>query len=119
MIIRVDIQINLTLNLNKYFIVIGINVQCQHKRIALGHIYTNMAIMWTTMTYEVDGLEIEVHFFIRHDVDTVLSFKVTLKSIVVDYHMHTEREDFADRCLTVITVTHVTTSGVQVSLTWT
>ena len=41
------------------------------------------------MTYSVDGQETEVHFYICHDVDVVLSFKVALKPIAVDYHTHT------------------------------
>ena len=40
-LLSVNIQINLTLNLNEYFIAIGINIQCLHMRMALGHIYTN------------------------------------------------------------------------------
>ena len=41
MILRANIQINLTLNLNEYFITIGINIQCLHTIMALEHIYTN------------------------------------------------------------------------------
>ena len=55
-----------------------------------------MVILWTATTYEVDGPEIEVHFFIRHNADAVLSFRVVLELIAIDYHMHTERQDFAD-----------------------
>ena len=44
-----------------------------------------MAVMWTIMIYEVDGSETEVHFFIRHDTNAVLSFKVAIELIAVDY----------------------------------
>ena len=40
-ILKVNIQINLTLNLNEYFIAIEINIQFLHTIMALGHIYTN------------------------------------------------------------------------------
>ena len=78
-----------------------------------------MAILWTAMTYEVDGLETKVHFFIRHDIDAVLSFKVALEPITVDYYTQTQRQDFTNSCLTVVTVTYAATTGVRVSLTWT
>ena len=71
------------------------------------------------MTYEVDGLETEVHFFIWHDADTVLFFRVALEPIIVDYHTYTEKRDFIDNCLTVVTVTYAIPTGVRVSLTWT
>ena len=74
-----------------------------------------MAIMW--MTYDVDELETEVYFFIHHDVDAVLSFRVALNPIAVDYHIYTERQDFIDGCLMVITVTYTITIEVWVSLT--
>ena len=69
------------------------------------------------MTYEVDGLKTEVHFIIQHDTNVVLSFRVTLEMIAVDCHTHTKRQDFIDGCLMVVTVMHVTTTGVWVSLT--
>ena len=90
----------------------------QH-RLDLVNIVYSMAIMWIAMTYSVDRQEKEVHFYIRHNVDAVLSFRVALEPIAVDYHTHTDREDFTDGCLMIITVMHVTTSGVCVSLTWT
>ena len=39
--LKVNIQINLTLNVNEYFISIRINIQCLHTIMTLGHIYTN------------------------------------------------------------------------------
>ena len=78
-----------------------------------------MAIMWTAITYDVDVSETEVHFFIHHDANAVLSLRVALKQIVVDYHTHMKRENFTDGCMTIISVTHVTTFGVRVSLSWT
>ena len=76
-----------------------------------------MTILWTTMTYEVDRPAVEVHFFIRHDADVVLSFRVVLDPIAVDYHTHIERQDFVDDCLIIIAMTYTTTKWVQVSLT--
>ena len=71
------------------------------------------------MTFEVDGAKIEVHYFICHDAEAILSFQVSLEPIMLEYHTHIERQDFLDGCLTLVTVMHATTLGVQVSLTWT
>ena len=38
---RVNTQINKHFDLNEYFITKGINIQCLHTIMALGHIYTN------------------------------------------------------------------------------
>ena len=78
-----------------------------------------MAIHWTTQTYDVYGEETEILYFIRHDADAELSFRVSVVPIAIGYRTQTERVDFLDGCLTVIAVIYETTLGVWVSLVWT
>ena len=78
-----------------------------------------MAIIWVAQTYGVLEEETETIYYIRHDADAELSFRVVTEPIVIGYRTSTERLDFLDGCLTVFTITHETTPGVRVSLVWT
>ena len=78
-----------------------------------------MTIHWIAMTYDVVVEETEVHYFIRHDANAIVSLRVSSELIVVVYHMHTERQDFLDGCIMVMIVTYATKTGVRVSLIWT
>ena len=71
-----------------------------------------MVVRWIAITYSVVEDETVVHYIICHDADVIVSISVSLESIVVDYHMHTNREDFMDGCLTVMIVAYTTTPGV-------
>ena len=44
--------------------------------------------------YEVNGIEIEMVYFIHHDADAILSFIISLEPITLGYHTHTERINF-------------------------
>ena len=67
-------------------------------------LFINMSIHWVAMTYDVVESETVVHYIIRHDFDAILSWKVLLEPIAVNFCTHTYREDFQDGCLTVVTV---------------
>ena len=75
-----------------------------------------MAIIWVAETYGVLEDETEIVYYIRHDADAELSFRVVTEPIAIGYRTYTERLDFLDGCLTVFTVVHETTPGVRVSL---
>ena len=71
------------------------------------------------MTLNVEDNETIVRYIIRHDADAILSWRVSLELIAVDFRTHTDREDFLDNCLTIVTVAYATNPRVRVSLVWT
>ena len=77
-----------------------------------------MAVHAIAMTYSVVEDETVVRYIIRHNADAIVSIRVSLEPIAVDYRMHTDWEDFIDGCLTVLMVAYATISGVRVSLVW-
>ena len=81
--------------------------------------YVYMAIHWTTQTYDVEEDETKVLYFVRHDADAILSFRVSVEPMVIGYRTYTERIDFMNGCLTVFAVIHETAPDVRVSLVWT
>ena len=46
----------------------------------------------------VEGNEIEIMYYIRHDPDIDLSFRVAMIPIAVKYHTHMMRINFSDGC---------------------
>ena len=68
-----------------------------------------MATHWVAMTLNVEDNETIVRYIIRHDADVILSWRVSLEPIVMNFCTHTDREDFLDGCLTIVTVTYATT----------
>ena len=76
-----------------------------------------MAIHWDAMTYDVIEDETVVHYFVQYNTNVVVSMRVCLEPIAIDFHTHTNWEDFLDGCMTIMIVTHLTTLGVRVSLT--
>ena len=60
-----------------------------------------------------------VLYYIRHDPDAELSFRVSVDPVTTDYRTSTIKNDFSDDCLRVISVTYETQVGVRVTMTWT
>ena len=58
--------------------------------------YVYITIHWTAQTYNVHGEETEILYFIRHDADADLSFRVSMEPIAIGYRTHTERVDILD-----------------------
>ena len=72
-ILRENIQINLTLNLNEYFIAIGTNIQCLYIIMALGYIYTNSFYYFIIF---IDDLSRYGHLFLmKNKIESFEKFK--------------------------------------------
>ena len=78
-----------------------------------------MAILWVAQSLDIHGDETQILYYIRHDLDAELSFRVVIDSIAIEYRTHTIGIDFSDGCLIVIYVTYETQIEVRVSLTLT
>ena len=78
-----------------------------------------MAIMLVAQTLDVHGDEMMVLYYIRHELDGELSFRVSVDPIAIDYCTSTIRNDFSNDCLTVIFVAYETQVGVRITMTWT
>ena len=75
-----------------------------------------MATMWIAQSLDVLVEETEIMYFICHDPDAKLSFRISVDSIATEYCTSTTTSDFLDGCLTVIIVTFETQVGVPVTL---
>ena len=69
------------------------------------------------MTYEVSEIETRVKYVIYHDTDAEFVFRVTVEHIGVDVCITSIRE-YLDSMCTIVRVSYVTSTGVQVSLAW-
>ena len=77
-----------------------------------------MAVYWTTMVYEVYGVETSIRHVICHDADAELAFKVSVVPIGVDVRVSAVRQEQEDSVHTVFRITHATSVDVQVTLSW-
>ena len=76
-----------------------------------------MTILWVAQTLNVHGDKTMILYYIRHDPDAELSFRVSVDFIAIEYRTSTVRNNFSDGCLTVISVAYETQVGFQVTLT--
>ena len=75
--------------------------------------------MWVAQSLDVYGDETMVLYYIRHDPDVELSFRVSVDPIATDYCTSTIRNNFSDGCLTVISIAYEIQARVRITMTWT
>ena len=70
-----------------------------------------MAIMWITQTLDVLAEKTKIMYFIRHDPDADLSFRISVDPIATECRTSTTTSNFMDGYLTVIFVAFETQVG--------
>ena len=77
-----------------------------------------MAVQWASMVYEVTPEETQVRYFVYHDADAELVFKVTVIPIGADARVSSVREEYEDSVYSIFRITYATSLDVAVTLTW-